>query len=299
MTGAPGGGSAGRDPAGGSGVGPVGPCAPGSRRPSAAERIEQQEFARGHIAAGEEPVEPRPAATVVPARPAAGPPFEVLLLRRPESSRFAAGAYVFPGGVIDPGDRDPVLRAALGRSDAAPEETAALAAGIRELFEETGILPADRPPGPERRARAREALLADRTTLAEAVEGLGLTFHDLRAVYFARWITPERLSRRYDARFFLVAPGPGGWPEPELGREHTGYLWAGPAEAVEQFHRGELPMLFPTWKSLERLARFRGLEEALAELGTREVETVRPRLVVEEGRVRPVMPGDPGYERGG
>lgn len=278
-------------------------------RPSAVERIEQEEFARGHIGPDEEPVEPRPAATVVVARPGVprrrtggqAPPrtgFEVLLLRRPDSSRFAAGAFVFPGGVIDPADHDPSLEETLAPAAAgAPPELPALAAGIRELFEETGILPADRVPPREVLERARAALRADRTTLPALVERWGLAFHRMRCAYFARWITPERLARRYDTRFFLLAPGPGGWPEPILTAEHTAHEWARPDEAVARFHRGQLPMLLPTWKTLERLARFPDLDRSLAELRAGAVQTVRPRLLVEEGKVRPVMPGEPGYGR--
>lgn len=269
----------------------------------AVRRIEQEEFARGHVGPADPPVEPRPAATVVLARPSAGSAahgLEVLLLRRPVEARFAAGAYVFPGGVIDPADRDPGLADLFGapRREGA-EETAALAAGVRELFEETGILPADRrPPEPATR-RAREELLADRTTLRRIAAELDVSFRALEAVYFARWITPELLARRYDTRFFLAVPGGGAWPEPRLTAEHTTWLWIGPREAVERFHAGGLPMLFPTWKTLEQLGRFESLEEALEALRSRPVEPVRPRLVLEEGgRVRPVMPGDPGYERG-
>lgn len=274
----------------------------------AVERVEQEEFARGHIAPDEEPVEPRPAATIAVARPPAydgepppagspSPSFEVLLLLRPRTSRFAAGAFVFPGGVIDPADEDPSLEAALARPDGSVvPEPAALAAGIRELFEETGILPADRMPPPDALRRARRALREDRLTLPELVEELDLGFHRLRFAYIARWITPERLARRYDTRFFLLAPDAPGWPDPTLTREHTAFEWARPDAAVERFRRGELPMLFPTWKTLERLARHPDLDRALSALEADEVPTIRPRLLLEEGRVRPVMPGDPGYE---
>ena len=53
---------------------------------------------------------PRPAATVVLLRPGpAGP--EVLLTQRPTTMAFAADMHVFPGGAVDPGDRDPRLAA--------------------------------------------------------------------------------------------------------------------------------------------------------------------------------------------
>lgn len=271
------------------------------RYPRAVQRIEQEEFARGHIAPGETPVDPRPAATVVLARRPIRkrPGFQVLLLRRPETASFAAGAYVFPGGVLDPADGAPSLRARLARPEvSAAPEAAALAAGIRELFEETGILPADEPlPSTEAR-RAREALLEDRVSLARVAEDLDLSFERLRTVYFGRWITPELLARRYDTRFFLIGPGRREWSEPELTPEHTAYLWEDPGGAVQRFQAGELPMLFPTWKTLERLARYSDLETALAELATARVDPVRPRLVVEAGWVHPVLPGDPGYSQG-
>ena len=53
--------------------------------------------------AGQPPVTPIPAATVVPLRD--GPRgLEVLLLKRNEALVFAPGAWVFPGGRIDAGD---------------------------------------------------------------------------------------------------------------------------------------------------------------------------------------------------
>jgi 8-oxo-dGTP pyrophosphatase MutT (NUDIX family) len=60
------------------------------------------------IRAGGEAAPPLPAATVVVRRGS-----EVLLLRRPQRSGFAAGAWVFPGGRVDAGDADPALRSVL------------------------------------------------------------------------------------------------------------------------------------------------------------------------------------------
>lgn len=75
----------------------------------------------GPAAAG---VAPRPAATLVLLRPAEAPGpagFEVLLTRRPDSMRFGAGMWVFPGGRLEPGE--------------GPREAA-----VRETAEETGII---------------------------------------------------------------------------------------------------------------------------------------------------------------
>lgn len=257
------------------------------------KRLERREFERGHIESDQEPVAPRPASTVVVGRAAPGG-MEVLLLRRPEASSFAAGAYVFPGGRIDPGDRDPDL---LGRVDGprADGEPEALVAAARELWEETGLLLAgsDRELPSGRRAAARRALVEGEAGFGELAREMGLTLPGDPVAYFARWVTPERLSRRYDTRFFLAAD-PGG--RVELTREHTRAAWIRPARALERFASGDLPLLFPTRKTLERLRGSASPEAAISRLREAEVEAVRPRLLVREDGVLPVLPGDDGYE---
>ena len=259
------------------------------------ERVERRELRRGHIGPDEDPVEPWPAATLVLAR-GGDDGLELLFLRRPETARFGAGAWVFPGGVVDPGDREADLVGRLGE-EAPSSETAFLAAALRECFEETGLLPADRVPEWEERRRVREELLAGRIDLPGIIRRWDLTFGGLRAAYFARWITPARLSRRYDARFFL-AEHRGGEPHLVHG-ERTDRAWVGPARALERFRAGDLPMLFPTRKTVESLDGLASLEEALEAYRRRKVEPVRPRLLVEGDRVVPVLPGDPAYDRAG
>ena len=262
------------------------------RELSESERIEREEFARGHIDPGEEPVEPRPAATTVVARGGARG-MELLFLRRPAEARFAAGAYVFPGGVIDPEDEGAALRGRLGPGVTRAEPDA-LVAALREAFEETGLLPADDlPPGSEL-GRAREALLEGETTFPALLRAWDLRFRGLSAAYFARWVTPARLSRRYDARFFLVEHRGG---EPSLiGEEHTEAVWIDPGEALRRFETGDLPMLYPTRKTVERLAVHPELAGAMEAFRRAEVDPARPRLLVDGDAVVPVMPGEPGYE---
>ena len=263
---------------------------------SVTERIEREELARGHIAAGEQPVPPRPASTVVLARDSETAPFEVLLLRRPAEARFAAGAYVFPGGVIDPADHDPELIERLG-ADAGDGEPAALAAALRELLEETGLLLADSRPTPDAVDAARHALLAgDRNFLAVAHD-LDLTFHTVRSAYFGRWITPSRFSRRYDTRFFLTRL-PEDQPdfEPDLTEELAGFIWLSPSEAVERFREGRLPMLFPTRTTLGSLAEYDSLAALFEACHATTVEPITPRLLIRGDSVRPVLPGDPDWD---
>ncbi|MDP2497152.1 MAG: NUDIX hydrolase [Candidatus Palauibacterales bacterium] len=260
---------------------------------SETRRLERQEFERGHIDPGEEPPEPLPAATVVVAR-AGEDGMEVLLLRRPEETTFAAGAYVFAGGRVDPGDREPELlgRVDAGRADGEPE---ALVAAARELWEETGLLMA-RPgaePDPSRLAAARGELVRGETPFGRLAAGLDLTLPRHAVAYFARWVTPEKLSRRYDTRFFLCRD-PGG--PVELTGEHTDAVWLRPDRALDHFAAGDLPLLFPTRKTLERLEGFPDAATAIRELRSAAVEAVRPRMLVRDDGVEPVLPGEEGYD---
>src|SRR5687768_972815 len=72
-------------------------------------------------------------AVVLFRRPAGGP--EGFLVKRSEAVPFMGGFHAFPGGAVDKGDADIAL------ATAPPDEPRpALAAAIRECFEETGVL---------------------------------------------------------------------------------------------------------------------------------------------------------------
>lgn len=262
------------------------------------ERIEREEFARGHIGPGEQPATPRPAATLILAWPdplTTG--YQVLLLERPRTARFAAGAYVFAGGVIDPADAEADALSLLPSHHRATEGPA-LVAALRELFEETGILLADVAVDPEEARSARAGLLSGELSFADASHRLGATFTDLRVAYHSRWVTPARFARRYDTRFFLALPTTHTEtpPPPELTSELAGDVWLSPGRAVDLFRRGELPMLFPTRSTLQALAAEPDLEALLARCAAREPSPVEPRLLVRGDMVRPVLPGEPDYE---
>lgn len=269
---------------------------PGRADEGPTRRLEREEFERGHIAPGEAAAEPRPAATVILARPAGSADFEVLLLRRPDAARFAAGAYVFAGGAVDPGDSDAELVRRLEEvTGIMPDQRPALAAGLRELYEETGILLCDPATRPSPLDAGRAQLLSGEIGFAGFVRAHDLSFRELSVAYVARWVTPEPLSLRYDARFFLAADHSG--EPPRLTDELESFLWLRPEAALESFRAGDLPMLFPTRKTLETLRGLGGLGEAMDHFRRREVRVTRPRLLVEEDGVQPLLPGDPGYRR--
>lgn len=244
-----------------------------------------------------EPVAARPAATIVLMRDGAQGS-EVLLLRRNRTAGFVPGAYVFPGGRVDGADGRPALvertdglsperaEERLDHADGTPPAIAFYLAAVREAFEETGILVGRRADGshPPTAAesdqvdRVRDDLMEDRLTFAEALERLGCRVEGAAVEYLAHWITPVVEPRRYDTRFFAAAVPPGSEAIVDP-REMTDALWIAPDAALERNRDGALPMVFPTLKTLERLARYGDVTATLDALGSRRVPAILPRLV--------------------
>jgi len=266
-------------------------------------------------------LEIRPAATVMLVRDApAGPggsSLEVLMVRRNLRSDFVGGAYVFPGGAVDPHDGGAEAEAlSVGRSDAEASTLLGVDAGglaywvavVRETFEEAGLLLARRDDGPDLLAgdREEEARFASARV---AVNDGSLRFLDLcRAErlqlavadihYFAHWITPRGAPRRYDTRFFVAAAPPGQIAAHDAG-ETIAEVWISPHRALERHRAGEIEIIFPTIRNLQAIGRFATSTELLeaAARASSAVPTIEPRVVPDGNGMRIVLPGDPAYER--
>jgi 8-oxo-dGTP pyrophosphatase MutT (NUDIX family) len=255
------------------------------------------------------PIKPHPAATLVLIRDAAA--VEVLLIQRHHQSRFAGGDFVFPGGKVElednPDDATAWCRGLTPESAALrlglADARAAVAywiGAIREAFEEVGVLLAYgldgtfvQPSGP-RYDEYRQACQEDNRAFWKMVRTERLTLATDRLVYFAHWITPEESPVRFDTRFFAVDIPPGQTAIAD-DREIIAVRWLTPTGALEARQRGEISLRFPTIKNLGLLEGGGCAAETLARLALRRVETIRPRLVVEGGTQRVLIPGDPGY----
>ena len=242
-------------------------------------------FAAGIDTPPSAPVEPRPAATVVLLRQRADTP-EVFLLRRNRSSGFVPGAYVFPGGRVDPGDAHPSLAASASALPGLPAAPYWMA-GVRETFEETGVLLAHfdgATPTAADLSHWRDALLEDQATLHDVLEALNARLDFGGVAHFAHWITPVAEPLRFDTRFFVAAL-PRAAEATADAREMSDALWIAPAQALERFRAARLPMVFPTVHTLETLAQFATVEEAVHTLRCRTVNSILPRLVRTDGGI--------------
>jgi 8-oxo-dGTP pyrophosphatase MutT (NUDIX family) len=211
----------------------------------------------------------RPAATVVVARPRSAPPgddgdgIEVLVLRRSAGSRFAPGFVVFPGGVVERQD-EALARRWFGSSD-----HVALACAIRELAEETGLVvtsgglveaPGRRPgdPGlPPPRAKDVPEM--------------------------ARWIAPEILVRRFDARFFAVPAEPGLTPHPQEVEVERAW-WDTPAAVLADAAGGAFSLMWPTLRTLQALTECETVADVLV---LRVAAEPPPGVTLPPGMARP------------
>jgi 8-oxo-dGTP pyrophosphatase MutT (NUDIX family) len=253
----------------------------------------------------------REAATVMLVRD--DPDLEVFMLRRNLESTWVAGAYVFPGGAVDPEDRSPALAARCGdRDDAGASALLGIAHGglgywvaaVRETFEEAGVLlarsaasgaPID--PDSDRWTLRRDELNAGTTTFLALVEAEDLVL-DVGALHaFSHWITPEGAPRRYDTRFFLAA-APAGHAYLHDDTETVASRWVRPADALVAADDGEIELIFPTRKSLEALSRFDRAADLLAAVAaaTDVAPGASPPVVRDSGGTRLALPGDPGYD---
>lgn len=243
---------------------------------------------------------------------------EVFMLRRNLNSDFVGGAHVFPGGAVDPADREADLHPVCdGRSDVDASrrlgiERGGLAfwvAAIRESFEEAGILLArdrhgqfvdlDQSQDQPRWSTHRRSVDRGERRLVEicAEEDLRLAVGEMH--YFGHWITPVGAPRRYDTRFFLAA-APAHQTPLHDDHEVIANEWVRPADALDRCLAGEITMMPPTISSLKAMARFDSAADALAAATEiTAVPTVLPRVVAVDGGMRIVLPGDPDYSAPG
>jgi glyoxylase-like metal-dependent hydrolase (beta-lactamase superfamily II)/8-oxo-dGTP pyrophosphatase MutT (NUDIX family) len=207
---------------------------------------------------------PRPAATLVLLRPSALGP-EVLMLQRTPSAAFLGGAYVFPGGSLDPQDSHPrLLKRVLGRTedeanarlDVSSGALAYYVAAIRECFEEAGILLAKESNGDFVKAERAASLMRYRNRpFDELLEQEDLFIPADALAYYGHWITAPGRSRRFDTRFF-VALAPVGQEGSHDANETVHHMWVRPRDALERGARGEIELVFATQHSLKDLGRF-------------------------------------------
>jgi 8-oxo-dGTP pyrophosphatase MutT (NUDIX family) len=227
-----------------------------------------------------------PAATLIVVRERADGPPELLIVERAEGMAFAAGALVFPGGRIDHADRE------LGRELGI--EAAAVAA-IRETIEETAIpVGLASPPRPQHCLEIQAALAAGQE-FAEVASQAGLQIDAGALTPFARWVPKFHAVRRFDTLFFVAEAPPGDWRPQVIEGECAGAFWLSAAEVLEREKRGQARLIFPTRRTLERLAQHATFDAIRADAGAHPIEPISPWVEDRDGEKFITIPSHLGF----
>jgi 8-oxo-dGTP pyrophosphatase MutT (NUDIX family) len=252
---------------------------------------------------------PRDAATVVVVRET-GAGLEVLLLQRAERGDHNSGAWVFPGGLLDPADRAGNIATA-GLSDAQASARldldrgglAFFIAAIRECFEESGILFAQDVHGAlaslEGHAGAglaalRHELKDGACDLTDICRSFSLRLAPEQLHYIGHWLTPAGRAKRFDTRFFLAIAPPRQTAMHDAS-ETLDHVWIAPREALSPVNARRL--MTPTCAMLELLLPFASADSLAAWAGARrQVDRVLPLLAMGPAGLQPLLPGHPAYD---
>lgn len=231
---------------------------------------------------------PIPAATLILVRERGEAAAELLMVERAQGMSFAGGAFVFPGGRIDEADKE--VAAALAGDDAA-----ARVAAIRETLEETAV-PAGIEPTPSHdTALSLQSDLASGRAFAELLAKHGLALRPEALTPHARWVPSFHARRRFDTLFFIAAAPAGDWRPNALEGECTGAFWITAADVLERDRRGEAQLIFPTRRTLERLAQHSSLDELIADSRAHPVEPITPWIEEHGGERFITIPDGIGY----
>jgi len=258
-------------------------------------------------------VTPRDAATVILLREAPGrgqQEFEVLMVLRHPKSMFVPNSYVFPGGVFEKADYTDTMerfcagidgekaRAILENLSSPEIAIGAWVAGIRETFEEVGLLLAyrdgslvqfDTPELVERFRVYRKQLNDGIVRFEDLLRREGLALAADRLYYFSHWITPEFLPLRYDVRFF-VTRAPAGQEALHDGVELTKHAWITPRDALRRFAERKCNMVLPTLMTMEELSRYRTIDEVIQMMTKKQIAGVLTTMIEEDGEIVEYMP---------
>ncbi len=248
-----------------------------------------------------EPRAPIPSSTVMVIRDGVDG-LEIFMLVRNRQVDFASGALVFPGGKNDTQDGDAawdVLAPVSAQHPPRPYWVSAL----RETFEETGLLLAERVGNNEEITAAdaaritKDAQLAiarGERTFADLIATEGLRLATNRLVPFAHWITPPTMPKRFDTHFFLAA-APAGQLAIHDGGETVESMWITPRQAVADAAAGKRVLVPATQLNLEKLAAAHDVARAFERARQDTIVSVTPSVAKTDGGVTVTIPAGAGY----
>ncbi len=252
----------------------------------------------------------KPAATVILMREEIKGDFEIFMVKRSSRSTFGS-LYVFPGGKLDPEDSENDLYPyceGMNNEEASKQlgikdnGLSFWIACIRECFEEVGVLLTNPDDSilqdTYKLTKLRKELNNKEITFKEICVSESLRLRTKNIVPCAHWITPDIETKRFDTRFFLAKVKAKQLASHD-GFELTESFWIKPADALAKLKNGEMNMILPTIKNIEKLAEFSSSTEAFnyfEGLGDNAIPPILPKFIKKDGEWVGFLPGEEGYE---
>jgi 8-oxo-dGTP pyrophosphatase MutT (NUDIX family) len=246
---------------------------------------------------------------------------EVLLTRRHEQMAFMGGMWVFPGGTLCPADTSNAALTLISEPEQLDckrfldlagqplprSQCLGLAlAACRETFEETGILLARTAGGHDvgsellaRMHERRRAIVSQPELFATLLQAEHLRIEVAALLYWAHWITPSAVAKRFDTRFFVARLPPKQVPAID-SVEATEMIWMTPAAVIAAARDDAMtlspPTLFTVMEIDASVRHHVALDAMFAAEAQRDIVTVLPKVVRGE-RSMIVMPWDAEYHK--
>jgi 8-oxo-dGTP pyrophosphatase MutT (NUDIX family) len=231
-----------------------------------------------------------PAATLILVREQSCTAPELLMIQRSATMSFGAGAWVFPGGKVDPGDV--TLAAMILPEGASLEDYAARIAAIRETIEEAGVaVGLDPSPGASALAKIRAALHAGEE-FAAILDRFALNLEPETLLPFSRWQPPRGSPKRFDTRFYIARAPADAVTDPD-GDETVAICWSAPHAMLA---RDGDRIMFPTACNLRRIATQPSFTNLAADAALFPHSFVITEIRDEEGARFLCVPEGHGYE---
>jgi 8-oxo-dGTP pyrophosphatase MutT (NUDIX family) len=188
---------------------------------------------------------------------------------------YYGGLLVFPGGGLIPQDADPGFDCTVPKKQ---EDLSLRICGIRETFEETGLL----------LTKPFEMDREDRNSIRQKIisnpnEWLSFCRNRIRRpctdslVYWSNWKSPRHHPNRFDTYFYLAKVDSQRMSETSPDeKESVETVWSTPKEILNRFRHEEISLLPPqycqlvelsqmSWKDLDNQPRVDTIEPVLVE----------------------------------
>ena len=220
---------------------------------------------------------------------------QLLMVRRSDKMVFAAGAAVFPGGRVDEDDQR--LAEDHGRTLGLDvRDAAARVAAIRETLEETGLALGLRHGGDQARLADIRTALIEGELLSTLLSQHGADL-DLQALTpFARWRPNFAHARVFDTRFYIshLRSDPLHELSVNVG-ENSDLFWSSARQTLARADAGEVNVIFPTRRNLERLAQFSSFADAARSVRAYPPRRITPTIEQRGDQRCLCIPEDCGY----